>query len=66
MYVSDYNGTSIKGLSQITSLQRTLSKAPKLDFPIVLIHFSPLKSGQPLYSVNICWSECVLPKEVPL
>ena len=44
-----YSGTSIKGLSQyspnvkdtikITSLQRTLCKAPKIYFPIVLIHF---------------------------
>ena len=28
--------------------------------------FSPLKSGQPLYSGQISWSQCVLYKEVPL
>ena len=39
---------------------------PTIDFPIVLIHFSPLKSGQPLYSGQISWSQCVLYKEVPL
>ena len=37
-----------------------------MNFPIVLIHFSPLKSGQPLYSGQISWSQCVLYKEVPL
>ena len=41
-------------------------KAPQIDFPIVLILFSPLKSGQPLYSGQISWSQCVLHKEVPL
>ena len=30
---------------EITSLQRTLSKAPSIDFPIELIHLIPLKSG---------------------
>ena len=45
---------------------KTLSKAPIVDFPIVLIHFPPLKSGQPLYSGQICWSQCVLYKEAPL
>ena len=38
----------------------------KVDFPIVLIHFSPLKSGQPLYSGQITWSQCVLYREGPL
>ena len=36
-----------------------------MDFPIVLIHFIPLKSGQPLYSGQITWSQCVLYREVP-
>ena len=25
-------------------------EGPNIDFPIVLVHFSPLKSGQPLHS----------------
>ena len=53
-------------IEETTSLQRTLFKAPKIDFRILLIHFSPLKSGQPLYSGQISWSQCVLYKEVPL
>ena len=32
----------------------------------MLIHFSPLNSGQPLYSGQITWSQCVLNREVPL
>ena len=32
----------------------------------MLIHFPPLKSGQPLYSGQITWSQCVLYREVPL
>ena len=56
----------LKDTIKTTSLQRTLSKAPKIDFLIVVIHFSPLKSGQPLYSGQISWSQCVLYKEVPL
>ena len=32
----------------------------------MLIHFPPLKSGQPLYSGQICWSQCALYREVPL
>ena len=32
------------------SLQRTVLEAPKMGYPMVVIHFSPLKSGQPLYS----------------
>ena len=32
----------------------------------MLIHFSPLKSGQPLYSGQNSWSQCVLYKEVLL
>ena len=55
----------IKDTMYTNSLQRTLSKAPKIDSPIVLIHFSLLKSGQPLYSGQISWSKCVLYKEVP-
>ena len=72
-YRTYYSGTSIntwtlriKDTIEITSLQRTLSKAPKIDFPIVLIHFPPLKSGQPLYSGQISLSQCVFYKEVPL
>ena len=37
-----------------------------MDFPIVLIHFMPLKSGQPLYSGQNGWLPCVLYEEVPL
>ena len=33
------------------------SEAPKMGYPMVVIHFSSLKSGQPLYSG---WSQCVL------
>ena len=29
-------------------------------------HFSPLKSGQPLYSGHNDWSQCVLYEDVPL
>ena len=32
----------------------------------MLIHFPPLNSGQPLYSGQISWSQCVLYKEAPL
>ena len=39
-------------------------KAPKIYFPTSPTHFSPLKSGQPLYSGH--WSQCVLYREVPL
>ena len=56
----------IKDTIEITSLQRTLCKAPKVDFPIVLIHFLSLKSGQPLYSGQITWSQFVLYREVSL
>ena len=28
-----------------------------MNFPIVLIHILPLKSGQPLYSGRIAWSQ---------
>ena len=35
-------------------------------YPMVVIHFSPLKSGQPLYSGQISWSQCVLYREVSL
>ena len=56
----------IKDTIEITSLQRTLCKSPKIDFPKVLIHDSPLKRGQPLYSGQISWSRCVLYREVPL
>ena len=42
------------------------SQAPRIDSPIVLIHFPPLKSGQPLYSGQVSWSQCVLCEEVPL
>ena len=48
-----YSGTSIKEHHKITSLQRTLYKVPRVDFPIVLMHFPPLKSGQPLHSGQI-------------
>ena len=44
----------------------TLYKVPNVDFPTVLIHFSPLKSGQRLYNGQIRWSQCVLYREVPL
>ena len=40
-----------------------LCKTPIIDFPIVPIHFSPLKSGQALYSGQINWSQCVLYRE---
>ena len=56
----------MKDTISITSIQRTLSKAPKIDFTIVLIHFSSLKSGQPLYSGQFSWSRCVHYTEVPL
>ena len=39
--------TPNKDTIEITSL-RTLCKAPKIGLPMVLIHFPPLKSGQPL------------------
>ena len=35
-------------------------------FPIVLIHFKPLKRGQPLYKGQNGWSQRVLYSEVPL
>ena len=52
------SGTSTKGHSQKghhrNYLPKTLlSKVPKVDFRIVLIHFLPLKSGQPIYSGQI-------------
>ena len=56
----------MKDTIDIATLQRTLFKALKIEFPIVLIHFPPLKSGQPLYSGQISWSQCVLNEEVPL
>ena len=49
----------LKDTIEITSTQRTLCMAPKIDFPIVLIHFSPLKSGQPLYGGQISWYQRV-------
>ena len=39
-----------KGHHITTSLQRKHSKKPKIEFPIVLIHFSPPNSGQLPYS----------------
>ena len=56
----------IKDTIEITSLQRTLCKAPKIDILIVLIHISPLQSGQLLYSGQITGSQFVLYREVPL
>ena len=46
-------------------LKKDTSKAPKIDFPILPIHFLPLKSGQPLYSGQNSWSQCVLYREIP-
>ncbi len=34
---------------EIISQQRTHFKVPNVHFPILLIHFGPLKSGRPLY-----------------
>ena len=55
----------MKDTIEFISLQRTRSKAPKVDFPIVLMHYSPLKSGQPFSSEQITWSQCVLYRELP-
>ena len=55
----------IMNSTEITSLQRTLSKAPSIDFPIELIHLIPLKSGQPLNCGHFSWSQRVLHREVP-
>ena len=43
-------------------------EGPKMDFSIIFSAntFSPLKSGLPLYSGQIRWSQCVLYREVPL
>ncbi len=38
-----------RGHIETTSLQRTHFKVPNVHFLIFLIHFEPLKSGQPLY-----------------
>ena len=38
----------------------------KVDVPMVLIYFSPLRCGQPLYSGQNGWSQCILNKEVYL
>ena len=37
-----------------------------MGYPMVVIHFSPLKSGQPLYSGQINSFQCVLYTEVSL
>ena len=41
-------------------------EAPEIDYPMFVIHFSPLDGGQPLYSGQISWSQCVLYTEVSL
>ena len=56
----------MKDTIEITSLQRTLFKAPKMGSHIVLIHVLPQTIGQPLYSGQISWSQCVLYKEAYL
>ena len=37
-----------------------------MGYPMVVIQFSPLKSGQPLYSGQICWSQCILWTDISL
>ena len=37
-----------------------------MGYSMIVIHFSPLKSGQPLYSGQISWSQCVLYTEISL
>ena len=54
----------IKDTIESTSLQRTLLEVPKMVYHMVVIHFSPLKSRQPLYSGQISWSQRVPYTEV--
>ncbi len=42
------------------SLRRAHFKVPNIHFPILLIHFEPLKCGQPLYNGHNCWPQHVL------
>ncbi len=51
---------------EIISLQRTHFKVLNVHFPIFLIHFEPLKSGQPLYKGQNDWPQRVVYSEVPL
>ena len=48
----------MKDTIEITSLQRTLSKALKMDCPVVIIHYT-----LHLYSRQNCWFQCVLYEE---
>ena len=38
----------------------------KIDIAMVLIHYSPLRCGQPLYGGQNGRSQCVLNKDIPL
>ena len=48
---------------------QSFSFKPEIDaqvIPVVVIHLSPLKSVQPLYSGQVSWSQCVLYTEISL